>query len=251
MSRGLARLAFTQGLSVWVLEAEDGFGEPSVHAHHAIQVTICFRGCLALATAEGSVSGRVLAVAPDIPHQLTAHGLLGFLFVEPESRTGRALRDRLFSDRPLVTLDDVAFVNRIEPLRDAIANAMEQERMLEVGWEALAALAGADRPTGPDERIQRIIDHAACHLDDPLGTAAAAAGVYLSESRLRHLFVEQTGLAYKTYLVWLRLVRAVQHYAAGSSLTEAAHAAGFADSAHFSRQFRRTFGSPASTLTRL
>lgn len=33
----------------------------------------------------------------------------------------------------------------------------------------------------------------------------------------------------------------------GSSLTEAAHAAGFADSAHFSRTFRRMFGvAPAS-----
>jgi AraC family transcriptional regulator len=34
-------------------------------------------------------------------------------------------------------------------------------------------------------------------------------------------------------------------------LTQAAHAAGFADSAHFSRVFRRTFGLPATTLTRI
>jgi AraC-like DNA-binding protein len=68
---------------------------------------------------------------------------------------------------------------------------------------------------------------------------------------LRHLFVEQTGLAYKTYVLWLRLVRALQVYAEGRNLTEAAHAAGFADSAHFSRAFKRNFGLPATTLTRI
>jgi AraC family transcriptional regulator len=46
----------------------------------------------------------------------------------------------------------------------------------------------------------------------------------------------------------LRIERAVQLYAGGRSLTEAAHQAGFADSAHFSRTFRRTFGLPAAAL---
>ena len=36
--------------------------------------------------------------------------------------------------------------------------------------------------------------------------------------------------------------------AGGRSLTEAAHEAGFADSAHFSRTFRRMFGLPAAAL---
>ena len=46
-------------------------------------------------------------------------------------------------------------------------------------------------------------------------------------------------------------VEALEAYAAGQSLTEAAHLAGFSDSAHFSRVFKRTFGLPATTLTRL
>jgi AraC-like DNA-binding protein len=81
--------------------------------------------------------------------------------------------------------------------------------------------------------------------------ASASQGIFVSPSRLRHLFVEQTGLAFRTYTLWLRLMRAMQIYSQGNSLTEAAHLAGFADSAHFSRIFRRTFGLPATTLTRL
>jgi AraC-like DNA-binding protein len=43
-------------------------------------------------------------------------------------------------------------------------------------------------------------------------------------------------------------MRALERYAAGRPLTEAAHAAGFADSAHLSRTFRRMFGLPATVL---
>jgi AraC-like DNA-binding protein len=57
-------------------------------------------------------------------------------------------------------------------------------------------------------------------------------------------------LAFGTYLLWLRLVKAVQAYSDGGSLTETAHTAGFSDSAHVSRIFRRTFGLPATTVTR-
>jgi AraC-like DNA-binding protein len=250
-SRGRARLAFGQGLSVWVLEAPDGFGEPLPHSHHAIQLTACLSGSLALVAADIAVEGAALAVAPDCGHRLIADGLLGFLFVEPESRAGRALQDRLFGDSPLVALVEQRLLEAMAPLRSAFDPAMTREDMIAIGWRALDALAPSEPAEPPDPRIQRIIDYAAANLDKPLNQAAELAGVYLSEGRLRHLFVEQTGLPFKTYLVWLRLQAAVKLYSDGCSLTEAAHAAGFADSAHFSRMFKRTFGAPPTLLTRL
>ena len=117
-----------------------------------------------------------------------------------------------------------------------------------LGQAIIARLAGKAVARGPDARIRRILDHAAAHLDEPLGLSNAAGLVGLSRHRLRHLFVEQTGLQLRTYLLWLRLTRGLQSYARGSSLTEAAHDAGFSDSAHFSRTFRRMFGTAAAAL---
>jgi AraC-like DNA-binding protein len=71
-------------------------------------------------------------------------------------------------------------------------------------------------------------------VDAPPTLREAAVTVGLSPGRLRHLFVEETGLHFRGYLLWLRLGQAVGVFAAGGSLTEAAHAAGFADSAHLS-----------------
>ena len=47
----------------------------------------------------------------------------------------------------------------------------------------------------------------------------------------------------------MRLERAAGELAHGRTLTEAAHAAGFADSAHLSRVFRRMFGIAPSDVT--
>ncbi|MGA5215123.1 helix-turn-helix domain-containing protein [Streptomyces cinereoruber] len=64
----------------------------------------------------------------------------------------------------------------------------------------------------------------------------------ISPSRLGHLFAEQLGLAYPAWRRWMCLRRAVEAVRAGASLTDAAHDAGFADSAHLSRTCRAMFG---------
>lgn len=251
MSKGRAKLEMSQGLSVWVLDAPQGFGDADFHAHHAIQITASLAGALTLTSAEESLSAPVLAVAADARHKFDAHGLLAFIFVEPESRLGRGLTEALFGGRALVAIDRPDIARLLEPLRATFDVQPGKGALLDAGRAVAEALAPGFQARLPDPRIQRIINHAAAHLEEPLSLSGASAGVHLSPSRLRHLFVEQTGLAFKTYLLWLRLVSAVTVYSEGRSLTEAAHAAGFSDSAHFSRIFKRTFGLPATTLTRL
>lgn len=249
MSRGRAKLAMGNGLAAWLLEAHGGFGEADFHTYHAIQISIAFSGHMEMTCAGETLDAPIVAVATDSRHKFSAAGLGGFLFVEPEGALGRALAARLFGKRNMIALSDAAFAAAIAPLTQAFD--LPRERMLEIAADALMGLAAHTAAALPDERISRIIAHAAQHPHLTLDQAAEEAGVYLSPSRLRHLFVEQTGLAFKTWLVWQRLFRALDVYAQGSTLTEAAHHAAFADSAHFSRVFRRYFGLPATTLTRI
>ena len=241
----------SQGISVWVLEAPHGFGDAAFHSHHAIQITASIVGDLMLSTGDLTLRAPYLAVAPDQRHRFEAHGLLVFIFVEPESHMGRALTATLFKDRPLMRLEPSAIGHLLRPLATTFDEALYNEALLRVGRAIVEQLAPGTQAQLPDPRVQKIIDYAAAHLDKPLSLEAGSRGIYLSPSRLWHLFAEQPGLAFKTYVLWLRLVRAVQAYSEGSNLTEAAHAAGFADSAHFSRTFRRTFGLPATTLTKV
>jgi AraC-like DNA-binding protein len=76
--------------------------------------------------------------------------------------------------------------------------------------------------------------------DVSLPTLAGIAG--LSESRLRHVFTESLGVALRPYILWLRVQRPCGELIGGASVTKAAHEAGFSDSAHLARTFRRMLG---------
>jgi AraC-like DNA-binding protein len=110
---------------------------------------------------------------------------------------------------------------------------------------ALVARPGVVRP-GRDARIAQALTILKRDVLSPPAAADLAHSVGLSEGRLIHLFTQEMGLPIRRYVLWLRLRAVVFALAEGASMTEAAHAAGFADSAHMSRTFREMFGLPPS-----
>jgi AraC family transcriptional regulator len=247
-----ARIVVWEGGSLWVIDAAPSTSEEpertDAHAHHAIQVTVALGGRFRLGAEDVEFRGDAVAVAADALHWFEAEGLVAILFIEPESRLGRAVAKALLAGAPAATVraDLVGEFGR--QLEGAYrAGVRDDAALIGLGRELAARLAGDARGDAPDLRVRKMIAQANAKLDGPVSLADVVAANGLSAGRLSHLFVEQTGLPFRTYLLWLRLTRAVSEAAAGASLTQAAHQAGFADSAHFSRTFRRMFGvAPAS-----
>jgi AraC family transcriptional regulator len=259
-SRG--RILAWRGGSLWIGRTT---AETGVHAHHAIQVTLALDGAFRLGPSAPPPEAALAAaiVAPDRPHAFIGQGLVALVFVEPELAIGRAILAR-HCPEGLGTLDvprldvptpgvsglDMSALGGAPATLLAAWCAGDEAAMAEAARAMVAALAGPAPPRRlePDPRVVRLVRQLAERPEAPPSLAAAAAGLRLSPGRLRHLFVAETGLHYRGYVLWLRLERAVREMAAGNSLTEAAHVAGFADSAHLSRTFRRMFGLAPSSL---
>ncbi|MFN0301661.1 MAG: helix-turn-helix domain-containing protein [Burkholderiales bacterium] len=72
----------------------------------------------------------------------------------------------------------------------------------------------------------------------------------LSSSRFQHVFRDAVGVPFRRYRLWRRMAFVARALGRKTSLTEAAHQAGFSSSAHLSSSFRAMFGSsPSSLLT--
>lgn len=237
-----------QGGSLWILAAQRDDAGTDFHTHHAVQITFSLEGQFEIRTEHQSATGPIAAVAADLRHNFAATGAVAFLFIEPESAAGRTAAARLFADSGLTGIDARPFAPALEALRKCFEADGRAEDLVEIGQALVAGIAGEMVPELPGARVQAMIDFIRTNLDGPLSLNAAADRAALSPSRARHLFAATTGLPFKTFVLWQRLERAVELYAAGDSLTEAAHAAGFADSAHLSRTFRKTFGISASML---
>lgn len=246
------RILFWEGASLWIFSAPPGQKYPKTdpHSHHVVQVTLALTGRIDFDGEAGRASGEAIAIAPDSLHAFEGTGLIAHLFVAPDGKAGRQIARGLFSNGPMASIP----AGHLGDLPARLKATFEDPRHTDddlraLGRSLIARLAGEGaHADAPDPRIVKWIAWVAPRLDEAVSLGDAAAFIGLSPGRARHLFVQETGLPFRTYLLWLRLVRAVEIYAGRASLTEAAHGAGFADSAHLSRTFRRMFGIAAASL---
>lgn len=169
------------------------------------------------------------------------------LFVEPETPEGRALFE-LYAPAgitPLRRADSEKAVTLFNVWREHGSGSalVDAARRLVVDLTH-----GVEPSIASDARILRATAYIQRHLTERLTLERIAAAVFLSPGRFRHLFVEQTGLALRPYLLWRRFLRVWDLLMRGESLSAAAHGAGFADAAHLTRTSRRMFGFPPSAM---
>jgi AraC family transcriptional regulator len=185
------------------------------------------------------------------PHSMDASHLSfnAVLFVEPETREGRALSERYLRGGGITPLPGDAVAEVASALFATWQDQPTVEAITGAARRVVQALTGGIEPSVvSDQRILRAVSYINSHLDAALTLEDVAGEACLSPSRFRHLFVEQTGMALRPYILWRRFVRVWELLTVGNSLSMAAHAAGFADAAHLTRTSRRMFGFPPSGL---
>ena len=247
------RIVLWDGGSLWGFDVppRPDAAAPStrLHAHHALQLTLSAGGRFSIRTEDGRTPGPLVLVSPGTAHAFEPEGRIALLFVEPESRAGRALLSEL-NGAPVARLEPERLPDAVRELGVIwVDPRAPDEAVAAVGQRMLSQLVGSAPPASSlDHRITRAIEWILPRIEEPLTLGQAADVACLSESRFSHLFVEETGLPFRTWVLWRRLMRSVELMAAGETLTSAAHQAGFSDSAHFSRTFLRMFGVQASAL---
>ena len=215
-----------------------------VHQHHAYKVAIAVDGRVRLGDGRGATRcGPVAVVGPNTPHEIAIDGAGLVMFVEPEH----------FMPVPSMTQPGSRAVEALQRIgHESASDLARGDTAAMVVNEVVKRLSGDVFLPETRARWDRRIHHAFELLSDrpqPLDSLAHATG--LSRFRLSHLFKDQVGVSIRRYGLWARVKQAVIYHAhQGQTLTAAAHQAGFADQAHFTRAFVQMFGVPPSRAPR-
>ncbi|MGZ5032750.1 MAG: helix-turn-helix domain-containing protein [Usitatibacter sp.] len=226
-------------------------GEVPPHSHHAIQMFLAIDGVAAIRTTGGTWrEGSGIIVRPDVEHSFNAQGARGgLLFVDPESSEGIWLQSALTDD---ITIAPAGRLQRcLDELRVFIERPLEGMDVGDLVRHCVLAFCAGPPPSRRlDARVTTVLGKIRSSDDLRMSLEHAAALVHLSPGRFAHLFKEQLGLAFRHYMLWRKVTRAMLAIGRESNIAEAAHASDFADAAHLTRTFNQMFGIPPSVLMR-
>jgi AraC-like DNA-binding protein len=229
--------------------------DPHRHDTYAIGYTVSgvqsfdYRGARA-----DSTTGKVIVIHPDERHDGRAGAAAGFryrmIYIPP-----RVVRDAL-GDRarslPFVraaVLDDarlLAALRRALADLDRAPEALEADQAILEIAEALLALDPSAQGRGSGASCSAAVERARLYLDQHHGRTVASAELEaiagLDRYDLARQFRSRLGTSPYRYLTMRRLDTVRRRLRSWAALADIAHAAGFADQSHMTRQFKQAYG---------
>jgi AraC-like DNA-binding protein len=222
------------------------------HSHHALQIEIGLQKEFSVFSEQDSLSCRLAIIQPNVPHRIDDNGnLQAIIYLEPESSIGMRLKEKYCQNAKIHGLQFKLVMPYIDKLKNFVKDICPCREARLLFDDILHSLAGEYSSNKVmDKRIKKVISICALTDKKQISTRFLSKKVNLSESRLTHLFKEQVGIPIRRYLLWQKLSTALLKLSKGGSFTDAAHYAGFSDSAHMSRTYRRMYGNSLYDLAR-
>lgn len=238
--RWLGNVLILPGVGVFAGRA----GDNKPHRHWAHQICIGLDENVVV-FAKGRIQGPAVWVPAGVLHQLQPTDVMS-IYLDPTLILSKALEASGGAGVVVSTLD----ADWIGDIRQRFLHGDSLSGCV----RRLMSIFGGHPTPDTDIRLERVLSVLSQGVRDPFeppmdrASLARLAGV--SDSRFSHWFSERTGMPFRSYRKWLRLIHGLELALAGEGLTNAAHLSGFADQAYFTRTFVELFGvSPAHLLS--
>jgi AraC-like DNA-binding protein len=220
------------------------------HQHHALQVTLALEGTLELVVDRQKAEYRAVVIDCDYPHLVKGQaGWVATLLINPESGIARGIQQCILRGAYAVSAEENFSDRFIEQMATFMQQPFTNKRLETMLTQMQNIMLDiSDTGYALDARIAEVLDLVKRTEERKLTAQELSEAVFLSEGRFGHLFREEIGVPMRRYLLWCRLMNALEHIARGERFTFAAHEAGFSDAAHLSRTFRQMFGISLSEM---
>lgn len=223
----------------------------NIHSHNTLQILVDMQtGFRCRIDGEDWHEYKNYIIKEEIPHQLdTAGSMQLIIYLDVETTAAKIIKEKYLKAKKAADPDrDIFGAIKPNEWQQAVLRP-DPEKLQNIIQQVLQILTAQPETKKTDARIRIIEKHIANTHPDDLSSATLAAIVHLSESRLRALFKEQTGVSMHKYILWTRIRFAINRIMNGAAVNEAAWEAGFTDNSHFHKMLVNMFGiSPSQFL---
>jgi len=203
--------------------------EVDTHSHPAVEFIKAETGTFSIETDFGKQNNLTFAIIDaNLKHKMTSEqNEIEFLLIECNNAK---LKDYL--------------INHDIELKNGVFTSTDLTYTVDLIDDVINDLGNQNLKLTKDKRVYNcieVIETENLQYKELLSTLSSK--VFLSESRLSHLFKENVGISIKRYLLWNRLKYALKFLLTEeTNLKEASFEAGFTDQAHLTKTFKSFLG---------
>lgn len=219
------------------------------HRHSFMQLSISLQSAFIIKTSEKQFPCRGIVIDSNTDHYFDGNqNLLLFLLIDHTSGIAKQLRQTLLRNENSYILPD-EIIEKIALLINRDMHSINDTNYFELLSKILTTLGLQDFESNTtDGRISKIIEQLRSCTQSDHSIKQLAESVFLSPSRLSHLFKQYTGVSLNTYIVHHKLQKALFHIFNGTAITDAAMLAGFDSPSHLAATSKRLLGMSAKEI---
>ena len=219
----MSRILFQESYIVIV----PSFEKTATHKHPFMHLFFGQNECK-IKTDKIELQGNIILIDSNIRHAVGDDSNCNFfLLIDPTSAIAEKILDKYIVEGfdHSITLTSANAIKDVNELTDEETIKVVEDILFDMG-------ISTDNIHVRDERIEQIISKIISGEWIDYSVKEIAEKVFLSESRLTHLFKEEVGISLKSYILIRRMEEAYKFVATGGKVTQAAMESGFSSSAH-------------------
>lgn len=219
------------------------------HKHWMLQLFISDGDKLEINVEGQKICCRAIAINVNIMHEFYSGNSICFtMLVNPTTQLGRSMRMNFLRDKPYyIFCEDKAVELQMQLLNVIRIGSSNYSDFM----KNVVSYFDIYKPIEFDKRIEivlRMIEHT-CNCEKiSLQVKNIAKAMFISESRLSHLFKEEIGMPLKSYIVLHKIQSVYEKIFDNESITNAAIASGFDSSAHFAFTNKKMTGMSTRSI---
>lgn len=220
------------------------------HRHNTMQLVLDTQTNFRFRVKNGPwESYKSLIIKENVVHQLdTNHSVQLIIYLAANTKIARAITAAGLLENHTYSPDlNIFHVANSNELEKALVSP-EPVSLKNLIDKILHILSREIGVSSSDHRIALIEQAISTRHPEDISLKSLAEIIYLSESRLRSLFKEVTGIPLHRYILWNKIRFATNQIMAGDSVNQAAIEAGFTDGSHLHKMMVKMFGKSPSTF---